>query len=219
MIQSFHFDAVILADGSFPTNSIPLDVLQHASCLICCDNAGRECILQGYMPDAIVGDGDSLSNDFKERYAHLYHHESEQEDNDLTKATRFAISLLQGQGIDNPTIAYLGCTGKREDHTLGNISLMVRYMQQMNINPVMLTDYGYFIPASGNMEFSTFPRQQVSIFNYGCSRLQSEGLRWQSYNYSSPWQGTLNEALGDTVNFKADGDYLVYFTYEAKSDI
>ncbi len=40
----------------------------------------------------IVGDGDSLLPDIKERYASLIHSEAEQETNDLSKAFRFCLS-------------------------------------------------------------------------------------------------------------------------------
>ena len=113
-------------------------------------------------------------------------------------------------------IAYVGATGLREDHTLGNIFLLPRYRREFGLLPVMLSDYGCFIPASGDTAFATFARQQVSIFNVSCSRLSGEGLRWQPYAYSQMWQGTLNEALGDTVVMHGDGDYIMYFTHEAK---
>jgi len=41
-------------------------------------------------------------------------------------------------------------------------------------------------------------------------------LKWNSYNYSSWWQGTLNEATGEKIKFHSDGKYIVYFTYDPK---
>ena len=55
-------------------------------------------------PTAVVGDGDSLSEELKQRYAHIYHPISEQEFNDLTKATLFARSHLK---MDASTILVL----------------------------------------------------------------------------------------------------------------
>ena len=105
---------------------------------------------------------------------------------------------------------------KRVILTLGNIFLLPRYRREFGLLPVMLSNYGCFIPASGDTAFATFARQQVSIFNMSCLRLSGEGLRWQPYAYSQMWQGTLNEALGDTVVMHGDGDYIMYFTHEAK---
>lgn len=226
-----HFSAVILADGDFPSHSIPLSILHQAPRLICCD--GALLTLFKHQPQEIeqaraegrlygVGDGDSLPQGLKAQYADIFHSVCEQEDNDLTKATRFAIELMNACGKKNkadeslPRVAYLGATGKREDHTIGNISLMMRYRRDLGVMPEMFTDYGWFTTAQGDATFSTFARQQMSIFNFSCSRLESNGLRWQSYAYKEWWQGTLNECVGDKVSFHADGDYLVYRTYDAK---
>ena len=65
----------------------------------------------------------------------------------------------------------------------------------------------------GRHVFPSNSGQQVSIFNFGSSRLTSEGLKWSSYAYEQLWQGTLNEALADSFTLDADGYYLVYQTY------
>ena len=196
------FDAVILANGAFPTADEPLRQLREARYVVCCDGAAR------HWPqcDAIIGDGDSVPEDLRDRLIQI----DEQEDNDLTKATRYCLS----KGMRR--IAYLGTTGKREDHTLGNISLIVRYVQEMGIEPLLATDYGWFVVAEGESTFESFKGQQVSIFNMSCNALSSEGLLWQAYPYRQWWQGTLNESASDSFTLKGDSFYLVYRTYQAK---
>ena len=196
------FDAVILAHGDFPQAEIPLDLLRQAPFVCACDGA----VNHYPQADAIVGDGDSVPESLRNRLIRI----DEQEDNDLTKATRYCLS----KGMRR--IAYLGTTGKREDHTLGNISLIVRYVQEMGIEPLLATDYGWFVVAEGESTFESFKGQQVSIFNMSCNALSSEGLLWQAYPYRQWWQGTLNEAAGDSFMLKGDGLYLVYRTYQAK---
>ena len=205
------FDAVILCDGDYPSHPIPLSILNQAPFLVCCDGAGMNHILHGGTPDAIVGDGDSLPEDFKHRYADILHIVNEQEDNDQTKATRFCIA----KGCRR--IAYLGSTGKREDHALSNISLIMRYMRDFQLDVTMVTDNGYFTPATGTQTFGSFPRQQISIFNFGCQQLEGEGFRWNPYPYEELWQGSLNEAVGDSVTIHADGCYLLFRTFEPKT--
>ena len=207
---SSSFDAVILCDGDYPTHRVPLGILQSARLLVCCDGAGMNHILHGGTPHAIVGDGDSLPDDFKGRYADIFHPVDEQEDNDQTKATRFCME----RGCRR--IAYLGSTGRREDHTLGNISLLMRYRREFGLDVTMVTDNGYFTPAQGCQQFASFARQQVSIFNFGCTRLSGKGFKWSPYVYKEMWQGTLNEAVGDEVTLDGDGEYLVFRTFEAK---
>jgi thiamine pyrophosphokinase len=153
-------DAVILANGLFPTADEPLRLLHEARYVVCCDGAAR------HWPqcDAIVGDGDSVPDELRQRLIQV----SEQEDNDLTKATRHCMAL----GLRR--LAYLGATGRREDHTLGNISLLMRYFRDFGLDVLMATDDGWFVPASGTATFDSKPGQQVSLFNFGCTRLVSE---------------------------------------------
>lgn len=193
------FDAVILANGGYPVHEVPLNILQHASHVVACDGA------VSHYPQAeiIVGDGDSVPEAFRNRLIQI----DEQDDNDLTKATRYCLS----QGWHR--IAYLAATGRREDHTLGNIALLMRYYRDMDVEGIMATDYGIFTPAKGDRTFASKPGQQVSIFNFGCTRIISEGLKWNSYAYRELWQGTLNEALADQFTLRADGYYMVYQTY------
>ncbi len=123
--------------------------------------------------------------------------------------------LGEGSGV-RLSVAFLACTGKRIDHSLGNISLLMRYYRDMQVQGTMYTNEGFFTPAHGTRTFPSFPGQQVSIFNFGSTRIQSEGLRWASYAYQEWWQGTLNEALTDTITIQADGYYLLFQTYEKK---
>ena len=201
------FDAVIIANGQFPTHEVPLRVLRQASYVVCCDGAIRHYP----MADVIVGDGDSVPEEYRDLLIQI----NEQDDNDLTKATRHCMNLLQ-PSTSNLKIAYLGATGLREDHTIGNIGLLMRYYRQMGVEGTMFTDYGVFQPAFGNRTFHSKKGQQISIYNFGCTRLESEGLRWNSYAYDEWWQGTLNEAIGDSFSFRADGYYMVYQTYDVK---
>ena len=205
-----HFDAVILADGEFPTADIPLQILREAKFLCCCDGAAAKAIEQGFMPDAIVGDGDSLTLEFKTRYAAIIHLESEQEDNDLTKATRFCLE----KGFRR--IAYLGTTGKREDHTIGNIFLLPRYAREFGTTPEIYTDHGWFSVINETTELPSFPGQQVSIFNITGKKVEGEGFTWPPYTYNELWQGTLNEAKSDRILLKTDGIMIVFRTYLAK---
>lgn len=211
MNMTEQYDIVIVANGEFPTHPLPLEVLHNARHIIACDGAIK------YVPQAeiVIGDGDSVPAEYHSRLIQV----DEQEDNDLTKATRYCMKTFASSLTAHPSplnIAYLGATGKREDHTLGNISLLMRYYRDMGIEGIILTDYGVFTPAFGKHTFESFKGQQVSILNFGSSQLSSEGLRWPSYAYEQWWQGTLNEAVGTSFTLHADGYYMVFQTYNAK---
>ena len=173
-------EAVILANGEYPTHVLPLKILEEAKFVVCCDGAANEYILRGHTPDIIIGDGDSLSPENKTRFSDIIHHIADQETNDQTKAVHF----LQEKGYQR--IAIVGATGKREDHTLGNISLLLDYMKSgMEVRTV--TDYGVFIPASGTQTFVSHTGQQISIINFGAKGLKGEGLVYPLSDFTNWW--------------------------------
>lgn len=197
------FDAVILANGDYPTSSLPLEILSKTSFVACCDGAVNEFVRHGGIPDAIVGDCDSLSDEIRTTYACIIHKIDEQEYNDLSKTIKFLASTGKRR------IAIVGATGKREDHTLGNISLLIEYMR-WGMDVTMYTEHGMFIPCHGDRTFTSTPGQQVSIFSFGATGFHAEGLVYPLHDFTNWWQGTLNECTSYHFTIHAEGDYLVY---------
>lgn len=195
-------DAVILANGEFPTHPLPVGLLRDASFVVCCDGAANEYISRGFVPDAIVGDGDSVSPENRERYASILYTDADQETNDQTKAVNFCIA----RGKKN--ILILGATGKREDHTLGNISLLMDYMDIAQVE--MATDYGVFTPVCNDGSFECLVHEQVSIINFSAKGLCGENLVYPLSDFSNWWQGTLNETTGNNFTVYAEGKYLIF---------
>ncbi|MDR0833529.1 MAG: thiamine diphosphokinase [Candidatus Symbiothrix sp.] len=192
LVQAFR--TVVLANGAFPEHAIPLAFLRDADRVICCDGATEHLLKFGRTPDFIVGDLDSISDDLKARFAAILVPVSEQETNDLTKAVNFCLA----HGWDEITI--LGATGKREDHTLGNLSLLADYAKESSVQ--LLTDYGVFVPQSGNVsaQYKSYVGQQISLFSLNPSTLfTTTNLVYPLKNraLTSWWQGTLNEAESD----------------------
>ena len=199
-------DAVILANGDYPSAPLPLQVLEKAPYVVCCDGGANEYLAKGYLPDVIIGDGDSLTEENRTQYASLIHHNPDQETNDQTKAVQFLVA--QGK----KRIAIVGATGKREDHTLGNISLLIEYMRQ-GLEVRIYTDYGVFIPCQDTCSFECPVGTAVSIFSFGTQGMQAEGLRYPLRDFTSWWQGTLNTADAPTFTIRCKGEYLVYMNY------
>ena len=202
-VNDIEMDAVILGNGEYPTHSMPETMLIMAPYVVCCDGSADEHIRRGFTPDAIIGDGDSLSPDNKERFRTIFHQIDDQETNDQTKAVHFLLD--QGK----KTIILVGATGKREDHTLGNISLLMEYMRS-GMEVRMITDYGIFIPAQDTQTFASHPGQQVSIINFGAKGLKGKGLVYPLSDFTNWWQGTLNEAIAEEFSIYCTGEYLVF---------
>jgi thiamine pyrophosphokinase len=200
---------IILANGAFPEKQALLDMLHEAEQIICCDAAVQSLLQYGLQPTVIIGDLDSIDADLKVRFADRLVHVSDQDTNDLTKAVNWCI----GQGITEVTI--LGATGKREDHTLGNIALLLQYVGQIKVQ--LLTDYGRFIPVRENeLELACMRGQQLSVFSLNPdTRITSSGLKYplQSMPLKSWWQGTLNECTENKVRLVFEGEPVQVLVY------
>ena len=183
---------VILAAGDYPMAEAPLKALRDADIRICCDSAAERLVAHGLEPDHIVGDLDSISPEFRKRYAARITHIEEQDDNDLTKAFHIALKL------DPSDITIVGATGRREDHTLGNISLLLDYVKEASCPVRMLTDFGRFEAILGSASFAAEPGRQVSIFAFDNElKIESAGLKYPtgSVRFDTLWKATLNEVL------------------------
>lgn len=199
-------EAVILANGDYPTHPIPSQILANAPYVVCCDGGADAYIAHSHVPDVIIGDGDSLSEENRRKYGSILHYVSEQETNDQTKAVNF----LMKQGKKN--IIIVGATGKREDHTLGNISLLIDYMRA-GANVRTFTDYSILIPCHGTQTFPCQPGKQISIINFNAHSLRGEGLVYPLSDFTNWWQGTLNECTGTEFTIHAEGEYLLIVNY------
>ena len=85
-VKDIDMDAVILGNGEYPTHSMPETMLIMAPYVVCCDGSADEHIRRGFIPNAIIGDGDSLSAENKDRFREIFHQIDDQETNDQTKA-------------------------------------------------------------------------------------------------------------------------------------
>ena len=199
--------AVVVGGGDFPLHSRPLSLLNDAARVVCCDGAADEYIAQGLTPWRIVGDGDSLSAEAKTKYSDIIRINPDQETNDQTKA----IEYLAHKGYRD--IAIVAATGRREDHTLGNISLLIEYLR-MGLNVRIYTDYGMMVACRDNQSFKAPIGSAVSIFGFGTKGMQSEGLAYPIRDFSSWWQGTLNKTTQEVFYITCEGDYIVYIGYD-----
>ena len=201
--------AVIIGNGDFPKKEYPLYLLSRADYIVCCDGA-----LDRYLrytqdhsmtrlPDAVIGDMDSISASSRKKYAHLAVKVDDQETNDQTKAFDYVIRTFK----DVSEIIFLAATGKREDHTLGNMSLLMEYARRddvkaSGIHIEMVSDYSTIIPVTDSTELDCGQGRSISIISPDSSlRIRSEGLQWPTDNviFDNWWKATLNRASEDTV--------------------
>ena len=209
---------VILAAGDFPTHHVPLQALREADFVVCCDSAYEQwsvCSME--VPYVVVGDGDSLTESDRQQLGDRWLEVDEQDYNDLHKAMVYATAHFP---LTDTRFTIVGATGKREDHTIGNISYLVTFAEEYpGADIEMLTDYGRFVAIKGECTFSSFPRQQVSLFTMTPDvPIASKGLKWELDGFHARrwWQATLNEAIGYEFTISSPAPLILFQTYEPK---
>jgi thiamine pyrophosphokinase len=210
MTEYFDSDySVVLCDGKFPEHDIPLNLLNNARKIICCDGAAVKLLQYGKEPYSIVGDLDSLPDSLIAEYCDRIFRDGDQETNDQTKAVRWCYE----RNINH--IIILGATGLREDHTIGNIALLADYADFTDI--AMVTDTGIFFPVNKPETFKCRKGQQISIFAITPgTKITSRGLKYEvSERCFKNWnQGTLNEAVSSSFHITIDrGKVIVYLEH------
>ena len=201
--------AAIIGNGLFPKKEYPLYLLGQADHIICCDGAFSNYLRHSRsagvtrLPDAIIGDMDSLSPAAQKEYGSLIVRVDDQDTNDQTKAFRHVI----GNFRDVTDIFFLAATGKREDHTIGNMSLLMEYagypeVKDRGIRLQMISDFSTILPVTDSISMECGQGRAISIFSPDSSlRICSEGLRWPTDNvvFDNWWKASLNRASEDTV--------------------
>ena len=204
---------VIICDGSFPRTEYPRYLIRTADFIICCDGALKKFIRNSKaifgterLPDRVIGDMDSLPESLRNKYSDIIVKIDEQEHNDQTKAFRWAMENLEGM----ESITILGATGQREDHTIGNISLLMEYarmydLEGAGIQVQMITDHATVVAVTDTVEMDCGEGRQISIFSPDNTlKIKSEGLRWKTDDvvFDNWWKATLNRAVQDNIRLE-----------------
>ena len=208
-----HKTLVIICDGRFPKSEYPRYLIRSADFIICCDGALQKFLRastgifgEKRLPDVVIGDMDSLSPALRRKHSEIIVQIDEQEHNDQTKAFRWALENVPGIS----QIYILGATGEREDHTIGNISLLMEYartydLEGMGINVEMISDHATIFAATDTFEMDCGEGRRVSIFSPDNSlRIKSEGLEWPTDDvvFDNWWKATLNRAFQDHIRLE-----------------
>ena len=194
-------ETIILAAGDFPgEGSEAMRLLSAAKRVVCCDGALDAYRRRfGKWPTATVGDMDSAS-----LLGGTVIQIAEQNTNDLEKAARYC----QAQNWRAPVV--LGATGKREDHTLGNVFISLR------LNLEIVSDFGRFVPLEGRRSFLVEKDTGISIFAPDpATRMTSKGLRWplDGVVFDRLCAATLNRSSARRVTLESTRRVMVYFAF------
>jgi len=174
--------------------------LRRAPVIVAADGGADRALGLGVVPQAVIGDLDSVSARARESLVDVLHPITEQMTTDFDKALR---------SIRAPFVLALGATGGRMDHELAVLSVLVAHAARSNPMPCLLLtpeDVIFAVPPQIRLNLragdrlSLFPMMPVS----GCST----GLRWPIDGIAfapDGMIGTSNEVAEGPVQLRLDG--------------
>ena len=124
---------IILANGKPPKKSIIYFFQKNGyESLICADGGADSALRMNLVPDAIIGDLDSISpqafKKFKSKSKII--RLKRQNDTDVEKCLKYAINKNFNQ------VLLAAVTGNRLDHTICNLGIVLKFMNQLKISIV-----------------------------------------------------------------------------------
>ncbi|MFD0979030.1 thiamine diphosphokinase [Tropicimonas aquimaris] len=141
--------------------------LAHAPCLVAADGGAGFVLSTGRVPEAVIGDMDSLRPEARERLPReRLHAITEQDSTDFDKALR---------SVRAPLVLGVGFLGRRIDHLLANFNVLVRRATQPC---VLVGKREVVLAAPRRISLELAPGSRVSLFPMASCAGRSVGLHW-----------------------------------------
>lgn len=199
--------ALIIANGESCSDELLGQLLEWSPFIVVLDNAIHRVNQLGIKVDVLLGDFDRLDiEDVKaQQYPIEIIHTPNQDKTDLEKAFDFLIE----RGF--PAVNVVWATGRRADHSIANITNIVRYKNQ--IQTVLIDDYSVIYP------LQTSPQIFEKWFSKGTNIslipvAKAEGIKTENLRYSLDNETlTLGYRIGNSNEVAEDG--IVRISYES----
>jgi thiamine pyrophosphokinase len=204
MIVRSHTAIIVVGAGDVSAEDLALiRALGHP--VVAADGGALRCLDAGIMPDAVIGDLDSIGNALADIPPDRLHRVSEQETTDFDKCLR---------SVSAPLVLAFGVTGPRIDHTLAVCTTLV---QRAEVRAIAVGEVDLLFHAPLRLNLDLVPGSRVSLFPMAEVTGRSEGLRWpiDGIGFAPSGRiGTSNEVTGP-VRLTFDGPGMIVITPRA----
>ncbi|MCJ7800941.1 MAG: thiamine diphosphokinase [Candidatus Marinimicrobia bacterium] len=200
---------VIVANGRYPSHTYPIEILNKAKTIICTDGSANKLKNHGLQPSLVIGDMDSITN-IKDFMESEFLHFPNQDNTDLEKVFDHCIKY----GIKS--VSLLGAVGTRDDHSLANLILLLKYYDRIKIK--LITDNFTIECIKGKQTFSSIPQQTISLMAvYRVKSVTTKGLKFPLKRQSMipSGMGVSNLAIGNQFTIKSTGKLLLFRSHSS----
>lgn len=202
--------ALILANGETPSKRLIQTLKKSVDLFVCADGGANIAQRLKLRPDVIIGDLDSVFASTLKRFPHAQQvHLDDQNSTDLEKAVSWVID----QGYDE--IVVTGTSGKRIDHTIGNLGVLVKFHKHARIS--FIHDDGELLFVGRKIEVSAEPGTLISLLPLN----RCEGVTTQNLKYPLNHEvlelgfrdGTSNEVISNPIRITVEKGNLLLFLH------
>jgi thiamine pyrophosphokinase len=207
--------AVIFSGGRAPSLSLLKLELEDADLLIGVDSGGNYLRDNDIIPDYLVGDFDSINpvtlEYFKNSSCTVHEYPRDKDFTDTELALELAVKL------NSDTIAFLGCTGTRLDHVIGNLGLL-RTCLEKDVNGYIKDDHNSIMLSKTPLKISGKKGSTFSVqaFCDTVNNLSIKGAKYPLYDHKLRIGDPLtisNEFLDEDVEiYFSDGLLMILYT-------
>lgn len=119
---------VVISNGTIEDYQHVMPIINNAGMVICADGGGMHAYKMGIIPNALIGDFDSIDTEvleyFREKGVEIIRHQCEKDETDTQLAVEYAVQ----KGAEE--VCMLGCIGSRFDHSFANVGLLIWLMEK-----------------------------------------------------------------------------------------
>jgi thiamine pyrophosphokinase len=200
--------ALVIAQGEPPKKARLQSLAREANVIICADGGANTALKTGIVPDVIVGDLDSIHAEALVKFRRVPTYEDRNDETtDLEKAVLWAIKAK----FDHITVA--GATGKRIDHSAGNLGVLAKYYPDAIIR--FVDDLGEISYIGREVTFEARKGDVVSLIPLSrCEGIVTQGLRYALEGEALELgvrEGTSNVVDNSPVSIKVKKGHLLLF--------
>lgn len=173
---------LIIAGGVFPSVKLLEEELKSSSVVICADSGANGLYSNNVTPDILMGDFDSISKEalkyFEEKGCAIDKYPKEK---DLTDSE---IALKKALELGAKEIVFLGCTGHRLDHVMGNLGLLAKCCE-LNVEAYIKDDNNTIFAVKKPVKLKGSLGELFSLCSFGdfVDNLSVKGAKYELNNY------------------------------------
>jgi thiamine pyrophosphokinase len=200
--------ALVIANGEPPKKMRLQALLREADVVLCADGGANIALKLGVVPDAIIGDLDSIHAETLVKFHKVpTYRDSDDGTTDLEKTIAWAIK----EKFDHVTV--IGASGKRLDHAIGNLGVLAKFYPDAVVK--LVDDFGELTYVGRSLTVEAKKGETVSLIPLNrCEGIVTDGLRYALTGETLELgvrEGTSNVVTAPPVTIKVKKGHLLLF--------